>query len=88
MDKYEKPLLVLKDENGNQYMSDNDDEQARALLKSLNYPDGWPDVVVAPDQGNTWKVTTSPESLNKIVYEVDEDGEPIEGEDGNPVPTR
>ena len=87
VDKYEKPLLVLKDENGNQYMSDNDDEQARALLKSLNYPDGWPDVVVAPDQGNTWKVTTSPESLNKIVYEVDEDGEPIEGEDGNPVPT-
>lgn len=74
VDKYEKPLLVLKDENGNQYMSDNDDEQARALLKSLNYPDGWPDVVVAPDQGNTWKVTTSPESLNKIVYEVDEDG--------------
>lgn len=87
VDKYEKPLLVLKDENGNQYMSDNDDEQARALLKSLNYPDGWPDVVVAPDQGNTWKVTTSPESLNKIVYEVDEDGEPVEGDDGNPVPT-
>lgn len=87
MADYEKPVLVLKDENGNQYMSDNDDEQARALLKSLNYPDGWPDVVVAPDQGNTWKVTTSPESLNKIVYEVDEDGEPIEGEDGNPVPT-
>ena len=74
VDKYEKPLLVLKDENGNQYMSDNDDEQARALLKSLNYPDGWPDVVVAPDQGNTWKVTTNPKSLNKIVYEVDEDG--------------
>ncbi len=74
VENYGKPLLVLKDENGNQYMSDNDDEQARALLKSLNYPDGWPDVVVAPDQGNTWKVTTSPESLNKIVYEVDEDG--------------
>lgn len=87
VDKYEKPLLVLKDENGNQYMSDNDDEQALALLKSLNYPDGWPDVVVAPDQGNTWKVTTSPESLNKIVYQVDEDGEPVEGDDGNPVPT-
>lgn len=87
VDKYEKPLLVLKDENGNQYMSDNDDEQARALLKSLNYPDGWPEVVVTPGEGNTWKVTTSPESLNKIVYEVDEDGEPIEGEDGKPVPT-
>lgn len=87
VDKYEKPLLVLKDENGNQYMSDNDDEQARALLKSLNYPDGWPDVVVAPDQGNTWKVTTSPESLNKIVYEVDEDGELVKDNDGNPVPT-
>ena len=87
VDKYEKPLLVLKDENGNQYMSDNDDEQARALLKSLNYPDGWPEVVVEQGEGNTWKVTTNPKSLNKIVYEVDEDGEPIEGEDGNPVPT-
>lgn len=87
VDKYEKPLLVLKDENGNQYMSDNDDEQALALLKSLGYPDGWPEVAVTPGANNTWKVTTSPESLNKIVYEVDEDGEPIEGEDGNPVPT-
>lgn len=87
VDKYEKPLLVLKDENGNQYMSDNEDEQALALLKSLGYPDGWPEVVVEQGEGNTWEVTTSPESLNKIVYEVDEDGEPIEGEDGNPVPT-
>lgn len=88
VDKYEKPVLVLRDKANNvQYRSDNSDEQALALLKSLGYPDGWPEVVVAPDQGNTWKVTTSPESLNKIVYEVDEDGEPIEGEDGNPVPT-
>lgn len=87
VDKYEKPLLVLKDENGNQYMSDNDDEQARALLKSLNYPDGWPEVVVEQGEGNTWKVTTNPKSLNKIVYQVDEDGEPVEGDDGNPVPT-
>lgn len=79
VDKYEKPLLVLKDENGNQYMSDNDDEQARALLKSLNYPDGWPEVVVTPGEGNTWKVTTSPESLKTVIYE--------EGEEGNPVPT-
>lgn len=88
VDKYEKPLLVLKDENGNQYMSDNDDEQARALLKSLNYPDGWPEVVVAPDQGNTWKVTTKPEQLNTIVYQVDEEtGELVKDNDGNPVPT-
>lgn len=81
-----KPVLVLRDEaNDVQYKSDDPD--ALALLKSLDYPDGWPDVVVAPDQGNTWKVTTSPESLNKIVYQVDEDGEPVEGDDGNPVPT-
>lgn len=73
VDKYEKPVLVLRDEaNDVQYKSDDPD--ALALLKSLNYPDGWPDVVVAPDQGNTWKVTTNPKSLNKIVYEVDEDG--------------
>ncbi|HIV47013.1 MAG TPA: Cna B-type domain-containing protein [Candidatus Acutalibacter stercorigallinarum] len=73
VDKYEKPVLVLGDEaNDVQYKSDDPD--ALALLKSLNYPDGWPDVVVAPDQGNTWKVTTNPKSLNKIVYEVDEDG--------------
>ena len=87
VDKYEKPLLVLKDENGNQYMSDNDDEQALALLKSLNYPDGWPEVVVEQGEGNTWKVTTDPKSLNTTVYQVDEDGEPIEGEDGNLVAT-
>lgn len=87
VDKYEKPLLVLKDENGNQYMSDNEDEQALALLKSLNYPDGWPDVVVEQDEGNTWTVTTDPAPLNKTVYKVDANGEPVEGDDGNPVPT-
>lgn len=88
VDKYEKPLLVLKDENGNQYMSDNDDEQARALLKSLNYPDGWPEVAVTPGVNNTWKVTTSPESLNTTVYQVDEEtGELVKDNDGNPVPT-
>ena len=76
VDKYEKPVLVLRDEaNDVQYKSDDPD--ALALLKSLGYPDGWPEVVVAPDQGNTWKVTTSPESLNKIVYEADEDGNPV-----------
>lgn len=68
-----KPVLVLRDE-ANKVEYKSDDPDALALLKSLDYPDGWPDVVVAPDQGNTWKVTTSPESLNKIVYEVDEDG--------------
>lgn len=88
VDKYEKPLLVLQDENGNQYMSDNDDEQARALLKSLNYPDGWPEVAVTPGANNTWKVTTSPESLNTTVYQVDEEtGELVKDNDGNPVPT-
>ena len=88
VDKYEKPLLVLQDENGNQYMSDNDDEQARALLKSLNYPDGWPEVAVTPGVNNTWKVTTSPESLNTTVYQVDEEtGELVKDNDGNPVPT-
>ena len=75
VDKYEKPLLVLRDEaNDVQYKSDDpDDPAARALLKSLNYPDGWPEVVVEQGEGNTWTVTTSPESLNKIVYEVDEE---------------
>lgn len=86
VDKYEKPLLVLRDEaNDVQYKSDDSD--ALALLKSLGYPDGWPEVVVEQGEGNTWKVTTNPKSLNKIVYEVDKDGEPIEDEDGNPVPT-
>ena len=79
VDKYEKPLLVLKDENGNQYMSDNEDEQALALLKSLGYPDGWPEVVVEQGAGNTWEVTTDPKSLKTVIYE--------EGEEGNPVPT-
>lgn len=79
VDKYEKPLLVLKDENGNQYMSDNEDEQALALLKSLGYPDGWPEVVVEQGEGNTWEVTTDPKSLKTVIYE--------EGEEGNPVPT-
>lgn len=73
VDEYEKPLLVLKDKNGNQYMSDNDDEQALALLKSLGYPDGWPEVVVTQGEGNTWTVTTDPKSLNTTVYEVDEE---------------
>ncbi len=73
VDKYEKPLLVLRDEaNDVQYKSDDSD--ALALLKSLGYPDGWPEVVVEQGEGNTWKVTTNPKSLNKIVYEVDEDG--------------
>ena len=82
-----KPVLVLRDE-ANKVEYKSDDPDALALLKSLDYPDGWPDVVVAPDQGNTWKVTTSPESLNKIVYQVDEEtGELVEGDDGNPVPT-
>lgn len=86
VDKYEKPLLVLRDEaNDVQYKSDDSD--ALALLKSLGYPDGWPEVVVEQGEGNTWKVTTNPKSLNKIVYQVDEDGEPVEGDDGNPVPT-
>ena len=86
VDKYEKPLLVLRDEaNDVQYKSDDSD--ALALLKSLGYPDGWPEVVVEQGEGNTWKVTTNPKSLNKIVYEVDEDGEPIEDEDGNLVAT-
>ena len=72
MDKYEKPVLVLRDEaNDVQYKSDDPD--ALALLKSLGYPDGWPEVVVAPDQGNTWTVTTDPKSLNTTVYEVDEE---------------
>ncbi len=72
VDKYEKPVLVLRDEaNDVQYKSDDPD--ALALLKSLGYPDGWPEVVVAPDQGNTWTVTTDPKSLNTTVYEVDEE---------------
>lgn len=89
VENYGKPVLVLEDkENNVQYKSDDpDDPAARALLKSLNYPDGWPEVVVTQGANNTWKVTTSPESLNKIVYQVDEDGEPVEGDDGNPVPT-
>lgn len=81
-----KPVLVLRDEaNDVQYKSDDSD--ALALLKSLDYPDGWPEVVVEQGEGNTWTVTTDPKSLNTTVYQVDEDGEPIEGEDGNPVPT-
>lgn len=75
VENYGKPVLVLEDkENNVQYKSDDpDDPAARALLKSLNYPDGWPDVVVAPGANNTWKVTTSPESLNTTVYQVDEE---------------
>lgn len=72
VDKYEKPLLVLRDEaNDVQYKSDDSD--ALALLKSLGYPDGWPEVVVEQGEGNTWKVTTNPKSLNTTVYEVDEE---------------
>ena len=67
-----KPVLVLRDEaNDVQYKSDDSD--ALALLKSLGYPDGWPEVVVEQGEGNTWKVTTSPESLNTTVYQVDEE---------------
>lgn len=72
VDKYEKPLLVLRDEaNDVQYKSDDSD--ALALLKSLGYPDGWPEVVVTQGEGNTWTVTTDPKSLNTTVYEVDEE---------------
>lgn len=78
VDKYEKPLLVLRDEaNDVQYKSDDSD--ALALLKSLGYPDGWPEVVVEQGEGNTWEVTTDPKSLKTVIYE--------EGEEGNPVPT-
>lgn len=67
-----KPVLVLRDEaNDVQYKSDDSD--ALALLKSLGYPDGWPEVVVEQGEGNTWKVTTNPKSLNTTVYEVDEE---------------
>ena len=81
-----KPVLVLRDE-ANKVEYKSDDPDALALLKSLDYPDGWPEVVVEQGEGNTWTVTTDPKSLNTTVYQVDEDGEPIEGEDGNPVPT-
>lgn len=86
VDKYEKPVLVLRDE-ANKVEYKSDDPDALALLKSLGYPDGWPEVAVTPGANNTWKVTTSPESLNKIVYQVDEDGELVKDNDGNPVPT-
>ena len=67
-----KPVLVLRDEaNDVQYKSDDPD--ALALLKSLGYPDGWPEVVVTQGEGNTWTVTTDPKSLNTTVYEVDEE---------------
>ena len=87
VDKYEKPVLVLRDEaNDVQYKSDDPD--ALALLKSLGYPDGWPEVVVEQDEGNTWTVTTDPAPLNKTVYKVDEEtGELVKDNDGNPVPT-
>lgn len=83
VDKYEKPLLVLRDEaNDVQYKSDDSD--ALALLKSLGYPDGWPEVVVTQGEGNTWTVTTDPAPLNTTVYEVGEDGELVV-EDGHYV---
>lgn len=77
VENYGKPVLYFTYENTH-YGSELDAENPKALeiLESLGY-DKWPDVVVAPDQGNTWKVTTSPESLNKIVYEADEDGNPV-----------
>lgn len=90
VENYGKPVLVLEDkENNVQYKSDDpDDPAARALLKSLGYPDGWPDVVVAPGANNTWTVTTDPAPLNKTVYKVDEEtGELVKDNDGNPVPT-
>lgn len=84
VDKYEKPLLVLRDEaNDVQYKSDDSD--ALALLKSLGYPDGWPEVVVEQGDGNTWTVTTEPKQLNKTVYQVDEETGELVVEDGNYV---
>lgn len=81
VDKYEKPVLLLRDEaNDVQYKSDDSD--ALALLKSLGYPDGWPEVVVTQGEGNTWTVTTDPAPLNTTVYEVGEDGELVV-EDGH-----
>lgn len=72
VENYGKPVLVLEDkENNVQYQSDDPD--ALALLKSLDYPDGWPEVVVTQGEGNTWTVTTDPKSLNTTVYEVDEE---------------
>lgn len=89
-ENYGKPVLVLEDkENNVQYKSDDpDDPAARALLKSLNYPNGWPEVVVTQGANNAWKVTTSPESLNTTVYQVDEEtGELVKDNDGHLVPT-
>ena len=85
MADYEKPVLVLKDGENNQYTSGNED--ALDLLKSLGY-DTWPEVVVEQGEGNTWEVTTDPKSLNTTVYQVDEEtGELVKDNDGNPVPT-